>query len=330
MRHPLLTFLVAGAVLATVRATMSPAPPIVTGAEVRPPVVVEAAHLERVLQTHVRATGRQPSEEEREAIVDAEVRDRLLLRAALDSGLDRIDPRISWRLMEKMRFLGKADEHDPAATVRQARALGLQDHDVVIERMLIEKMGTVARHRARRQEVDEAELAAFFREHRERWMQPGRTTLRHLFFDGELDQGRREAEQALAEITSADRLRDPEVSMGSPFVAGSRLAAASDATLAKLLGGEFTAAVAMLPVGSWSGPVPSPFGWHLVLVGGRDAGRPAELDQVRSQVLAAFKAERGDRDLEELVRELRRTYEVAIEPSDERSASRQKTAANDA
>ncbi len=313
MKHPLPVFLAAGAVLALLRAYGAPQAANSPAAEPAR-IVIEAARIERALAAHTRATGEVPGEEERNSIIAAEVRDQLLLHAALDMKLDRIDPRISWRLMEKMRFLGEADEDDAAATVRRARELGLAEHDVVIKRMLIEKMGTLARHQAQQQEFDAGELQAFFGEHRERWNLPRRTSLRHIFFPGLSDAAYQAAATALTEIQRSGRSRDREVSMGLPFVTGPRLEAANDTALAKLFGGGFSEAVGELPLGVWNEPLASAHGWHLVLVDQRQPARAARLEEVRGQVVAAFQAERGDRGLARLVEELQRRYEVSIEP----------------
>ncbi len=323
MKHPLPVFLGAGAVPPAGGAG-APAP----GSDDPPPppapVVIEAEHLERILATHERTVGRPATEAERASLVDAEVRDALLLRAARDSGLDRIDPRISWRLMEKMRFLGKADEDDPAATVRLARALGLDQHDVVIERMLVEKMGTVARYRARAEHaIDEVQLQAFFDEHSDRWLQPRTTTLSHAFFAGTDQAGRRRASDALARIGADDQGSQGHLTFGDPFVAGRHLEAASDQTLAKLFGESFPASVSELPERSWQGPVASALGWHLVFVESRREARTPALEEVRRQVVAAFEAERGEAGLARLIEDLRKVYEVRIESghSDARSSA---------
>jgi parvulin-like peptidyl-prolyl isomerase len=53
-------------------------------------------------------------------------------------------------------------------------------------------------------------------------------------------------------------------------------------------GAPFASAVAALSPGSWSVPIQSAFGWHLVRVIARADGRPARFEEVRSRVLEQF------------------------------------------
>jgi parvulin-like peptidyl-prolyl isomerase len=81
----------------------------------------------------------------------------------------------------------------------------------------------------------------------------------------------------------------------------------------KLFGAEFTAALATQPVGSWSGPIRSPYGLHLVFVHAATTARPPALEDVRAQVERRFVAEQRAERVAMLLTELRAAYEIRVE-----------------
>ncbi len=83
--------------------------------------------------------------------------------------------------------------------------------------------------------------------------------------------------------------------------------------LERRFGPSFTARLAELPAGVWSGPVASHHGAHLVFVHERRPGRLPELAEERGKVLARWHEAAAERWLAERVRQLRAEYEVVLE-----------------
>ena len=83
-----------------------------------------------------------------------------------------------------------------------------------------------------------------------------------------------------------------------------------------MFGDDFADAVAALPTEQWSEPIRSPYGLHLVWVGGRAAADLPPLDAVRSRVLRAYRAERREQYLARMMQQLRAAYTVRIETDD--------------
>jgi len=103
------------------------------------------------------------------------------------------------------------------------------------------------------------------------------------------------------------------VTRGDAFPLGHHFRARSHYQIAKLFGDPFAAAVLALEPDRWSEPIASAQGQHLVYVEEHQPSRPAELAEVRSQVIEGVRAEIREQRLEELVTELRRRYDVVIE-----------------
>lgn len=318
MRHPLLRFLAAGALLALAHwgvAQRNAGRAEAVRARGSAPVVIGSARLARLFERQKRWNGAPLSDEERRAIADLEVEEALLLRAAVDLGLDRADPRIGWRLLEKMRYLGEADESDPAATVRRAAALGLDEDDAVVRRLLTEKMRSAARFAGDR-EPSEEEIAAFFAQNRERWRRSGRTDFWHVFVPADRARPAGAAETARV-LLAALRVRGdgPEEGSrrGAPFPSGRQMRGADARALARGFGPGFAEAISTLPVGAWQGPIASAYGEHLVWVTAREGSGYALLDDVRNQVVRAWKTDQRDLRAREFVARLRRSYDVRVE-----------------
>jgi len=223
-----------------------------------------------------RRTGQPPTPHDEQALIDRFVDDEMLYREALALGLDRGDVIVRRRLLQKMEFLldARADLDPP--TTEDLRAL----RDA----------------------------------HPDRYREPARCDLEHVFVDAT-----RHGDQAPALATEIGATlaagADP-ARLGDPFLRGRRLRAQSRRDLARIFGAGFAAAVESLPVGTWSAPVESSYGLHLVRVLGRTSSRLPDVEELEATLrldwLESRRADVRRRALGDL-RE-RYTVEIAREP----------------
>ena len=168
---------------------------------------------------------------------------------------------------------------------------------------------------ARLPEPDESELEAYLAEHSDRFVQPARLSLHHVYFsrDKRGDAAEADARAALARI--AAKPQDPRAAdaEGDPFMFPRDLGLRSERELAKTFGAGFAARVFDLPVGRFSGPVASAYGEHLVRVHEKLPQTLPELDAVRKEVFESLQEERGRKALQERLRSLRERYAVRVE-----------------
>jgi hypothetical protein len=82
--------------------------------------------------------------------------------------------------------------------------------------------------------------------------------------------------------------------------------------IAARFGARFAEQLFALPPGTWSGPIPSPFGLHLVVVHETSAGRLPPLAAVRQQVTEAMRAERAALRRKRGIARLRASYEIRV------------------
>lgn len=304
LRAPLLHFLVGGAaVFAVVRVQRQE--PVV-------PVVVTADDVSRLRLDYTRDTGLQPTSDDEAALVDKAVEEELLVREALVRGLDRNDRSVRNWLVEQMRVLNDDPAADDERLYAQARALGLDRSDLVVRRILVQKMRLLAA-RAGERVPEDAELAAFYAEHRDDYRPPDRVSFWHVFLASSRHGAAPEAEAILAGIRDEARSPAEAVRQGDSFVVPPHVVGQSRPQLEKLFGAGFAAALQQAETGTWIGPLRSPYGMHLVWVEAREPSTAPSFEAVRSRVLERWQdAERKQRVVA-LLHELARRYPLHVE-----------------
>lgn len=220
-----------------------------------------------------RRTGRMPSATDEQALVDAWVDDEILVREGLALGLDRGDAIVRRRLIQKMELLLENTETVPPPT--------------------------------------DAELEAFLAAHAARYASPPRVSFTHVFVSSQRagDRATSEAEALRAQL---DAGTDPSA-LGDPFLRGRDFRLHSQAELASIFGPGFAAEVMALPAATWSAPLRSAFGVHLVRVSEKRAGTAPDLASVREQVEREWRVERHATLDREARARLRTRYVVRVD-----------------
>lgn len=317
LRMPLAHFLAGGAALFCV--VHASAPSAVAPVE---PVVVTAADVDRLRGDYARETGLAPSDADEAALVDKAVEEELLFREALARGLDRDRSVRNW-LVEQMKVVGEGGDEAPERLYARARELGLDRTDLVVRRILVQKVRLLV---ARTGETSpgEDELAAFYAAHRADYVMPGRTSFWHVFVSSDVrgPAVRRDAERILATLRRAGRPPVAADTAGDPFVVPAHVVAQSPSQIAKLFGAELAAELVRVETQAWTGPVASRHGVHLLWVDERQAGEAPPLEAVRGRVLARWQEEHRARRVGALVADLKRRYPVQIQSSAWQSRSR--------
>jgi hypothetical protein len=120
--------------------------------------------------------------------------------------------------------------------------------------------------------------------------------------------------QALAERLRTGRTRPEDApALGDPFPWGAVVRLEPAVDIDRRFGSGFAAALAAAPLETWTGPLASAYGLHLVWVQERVASRVPPLADVRAQVLHRLLRERRAQRVQETVAALRRRYDVRVE-----------------
>jgi hypothetical protein len=321
LRAPAVHFALIGALLFAVSSALRPAP--VDAPVERTPIVVSGAQVEQLIANFERSTGLRAGPLDARALVERQIDDEVLFREARAHGLDRDDSGVQWRLIEKMTFLSDHEAPSGDNLLGEAIGLGLDQEDPIVRRILVEKMRLALAHAGSQQQPTDAELGAYLEAHRDRFMQPARVRFSHLL----LSRDRRPtslAQDAAALLATLRRDGVPPeraTKLGDPFALPTSSWSVAERELADRLGPAFAGAVATLEPGSWSEPIASPFGLHLVWVHERVPERLPPLAEVRGPILYGLLAERRAAALEQGVRRLRSQYTVQVEWPDRLAAA---------
>jgi hypothetical protein len=247
------------------------------------------------------------------AQLDAELLDEAVLhQAALDAGIDRRDATVRRRIAQLATFTGE-DAAIGASLERTAAALGLARNDLVVQRHLVQLARLAAGRLGAADMPAEDELAAHLARHAERFAEPARVTLTHVYLARDRNGATLEADAAaLLDRIRRDRVPAAEaVGLGNAFIQGATLTG-SRAEIERTFGASFTAVWQAEP-GTWIGPVASPFGLHLVWIVARTPAMVPPLAAVRGRVLHEVLRERASVRRRERVRALRTFYAARIE-----------------
>jgi hypothetical protein len=205
-------------------------------------IEVKAADLDRLRALAVQQWGQEPDAQQMRDLVQGFIREEVLVREALATGMDQGDIIVRRRLAQKMEFLAHEGVKNPS----------------------------------------EVQQRAYLARHAEQFLQESGTDLEQLYFNT--------AQRGSSARADAQRAREQILQNRHPAsdvcMLGRHLQHQSAADLKRDFGADFANAVAQLPEGRWSAPLPSAIGLHLVRVVRANERRLPAFETVQSQVLA--------------------------------------------
>jgi hypothetical protein len=197
---------------------------------------------------------------------------------------------------------------------REARVLGLDRDDIVINRRLRQKLEFVTGDVAAQAQPTEAQLRAYLEAHPDAFKAPPRITFSQVFLnrDRRRDTLMHDVREALAQLRRAGVDADPSA-FGDATLLERKFEQAPVPAIAAQFGNAFAARLGQLPLGGWEGPVESEFGVHLVVVRERAPGSTPSFDQIRNDVAREWANARREEAASAFYRELLKRYTVTIE-----------------
>jgi hypothetical protein len=238
-------------------------------------IVVTSAQVELLAANYAKAWGRPPTQAELSGLIDDRVQEEIAVREAMATGLDRDDTIIRRRLRQKYEVMAE-EQSAPAAPT-------------------------------------DADLSAYLATHADRFTPPATVSFDQIVLDvaGTAADGERAAALARAALEQGG---DP-VKLGRASMLPSRVHNAPLDRVGREFGPAFADRLPRLPTNEWTGPVPSPYGVHLVRVTGYVPGVVPPLETVRIAVAREWENERRVAARTEAYRKLRERYQVMVEPS---------------
>jgi hypothetical protein len=317
LRSPLLHFIVLGALLFAFVEGRSERQAEWKSVARRPPIELDAGRIDELRGEFSRQVGRAPTPPELERLIASAVDDEILYREAVARGLLERDGGVQTRLIQKMLFLeGSTDLEEAGELLTRAVKLGLHEDDIVVRRILIQKMRLIGSQLHESEKPSERDIAERYARDRDRFREPDRLSFVHVFSSKDRRPGhaREEALRWRGRIVREGLDGEDAIGLGDPFPLGHHLEGRSRTDLDRRFGAGFGEAAFGLEIGTWSDPIPSAYGHHLLWIEGVERGEIPPLEAVADRIRRELEQERRDARFEALLTELRTRYEVVVEP----------------
>ena len=169
----------------------------------------------------------------------------------------------------------------------EGMARHLDRDDPIVRRRVIDKMAALARPTPQNSNPAREVLRRWYASYPHRFLRASTVSLEQLYFGASGDAAAETAaEQALPALTGARPTDTPPPDVGQKIVLPAKIRNKTDLELSQLMGGQFVRELADAPVGRWYGPVRSRHGVHLIRVLGRSPAGVPPFDDVEDRVRA--------------------------------------------
>jgi hypothetical protein len=304
LKRPWVHFIVLGLLLFWLDSTLFPPPKPVIGP-------LSEARLESLQQQWFSSTGRLPSPEQQQRIVQSELDRDMLFQKALAMNIHLYDTVVYQRLLRNMGFLQLADGKTEREQYEQALDMRLHLGDEVVKRRLIQIMEQLLLAANPPLAPTEEDIKASFEARKQEMHRPPRYSIEHLYFNRQREG---DVDEVIATIKQQNLTAQQARSMSSPFLPGYIFNRQTPDQLSRHFGASFVMNFeqATPQTGGWLGPVRSTYGLHYVWVDAIEPERDATLDEVRGQLLRDLELQAKSKALASAIDNLRKDYEVKL------------------
>ena len=196
---------------------------------------------------------------------------------------------------------------------REARSMGLDQDDTIIRRRLMTKLQFLSEDTTPVSEPTDAQLQEYLDAHAADFRVERHYSFTHVYLSPQRHGEHLGADvQALLAQLHRDATADAS-KLGDPFLLELRFDDVAANELERRFGADFETALRTLPTGEWSGPVPSTYGMHIVLIRERNNERTATLADVRDDVRRRWMQGQREQANDRYYADLRRRYAVTVE-----------------
>lgn len=243
----------------------------------KPEIVIGSAKVRSLIGDWTEQWQRPPLPAERAQLIEEEVRSELLAREAVARGLDRNDDAIRTLLREKMELIA-----ENAAVITEPTEVELQTF-----------------YQARKQEFGGGPIVSFA----QIMLDPNR-------HGPNLDW---DAAALLVQLRAGGDSIDPAM-LGDPSDLAASYESLPQEQVDALFGPEFAQRLNSLEPGVWTGPIPSPFGLHLIRLDAMGEAPLRPLSEVHDVVREEWSMAQRQAARDRAYLALRERYRVVVEP----------------
>ncbi len=228
--------------------------------------------------------------------------------AALEKSFASVNQRVPTP-EERQAFIHRYIEEE--VLYREALALNLHLSDEIVRRRLVGTMEFLNESAAAYEDPSEEDLRTFWQSNRTDFIRPARLSLTHVYFnaDNGAEEAKAAAEAALPQLIDGAEPR----TLGDLFLRGRVLRGKNQSQLADIFGTTLAQELMAMDVGPWLGPVTSVFGFHLVRIDKRVEMNERSFEDVREDLLAAWRQQRIKTLRIERLNNLVESYNVVVD-----------------
>lgn len=236
-------------------------------------IVISANDINSMRANFVRTWQRNPTASELDGIIEDKIRDEIAYREAMAMGLDEDDAYLKKRLRMKMELL-------------------FEDADSLIP-------------------PTDTELEQFLKTNRNQFKEDALMSFDQIYFNTEKHQSSLSSDIAslLSQLNKNSADLDLEA-YGDPTLLPKTYPLTPLSAIEGQFGPEFTAHLDKTAIGKWQGPIPSGYGYHLVLIHAYKAARDPELAEIRPLVEREYMAKRRKESVEIAYAKLLTRYKI--------------------
>jgi len=194
---------------------------------------------------------------------------------------------------------------------REAIAMELDKDDVIIRRRLAQKVDFIVDDMAAKRTPTDVELAAFLKQNEDRYVVEPVYSFRQVFLSPDR-RGPNLVEDAQAMLAELKRGADPDV-LGDVSMLPRDIERSTLTGVSSTFGEEFSKSLNDQPTGSWSGPVKSSYGAHLVYISTKEQQRTPSLEQARTRVERDWREEQRKLARKQYIKSLADKYIINVE-----------------
>lgn len=278
----------------------------------RPELRINDQQFARALADWQQRYSRKPTAQERQRLLEQTIQDEVLYQQALEQGLQH-SAVVQARIQKLNRYLalGAGEEGVAKPTWRAQDYLAT---DPLIRRYLVETAKQYLQRTVNIAPISDQQLRQYYQQHIERYRVPARYGFYHLYFGGFDPAALDRAQQVLK--TLAPLPLEEALTRGEVFVGGQYDVPKTQQRIQQQLGGEIGRAVATLGLRTWSGPISSAYGRHLLYLKTVVEKTTPHFEEIKEQLRADWLNEtRKKQALIEIDKRVQR-YDIVVAISD--------------
>jgi hypothetical protein len=150
---------------------------------------------------------------------------------------------------------------------RQALKMNLDHNDELIRRRMNQKLDFISSDLAQMKVPADTALQAYYLKHKGKYLQQASYSFSHIYFNADKrPHAKSDAAALLPSLPPTDSSLTELTKLGDAFAFAYHTDKAPAKEIDTQMGDGFSAALAKLPVGKWSGPILSGFGAHLIFI----------------------------------------------------------------